>query len=76
MSSDEEDGGEHTNAEYYARFWSKPVKIRYAPKRVKHKRHQKRGRTESNRDFKSQSLAFLPVKLRPHSSTAKLISSH
>lgn len=73
--SDEEDGGEHTNAEYYARFWTKQIRIRYAPKRVKYKRHQKRGRTDLNRDFKSQSLAFSPVKLRPHSSTAKKISS-
>jgi hypothetical protein len=67
MSSDEEDGGEHTNAEYYARFWTKAVKVRYAPKRVKHKRHQKRGRTELNRDLKSQSLAFSPIKPRPQS---------
>ena len=65
--SDEESGGEHTNQEYYGKLWAVNKKPRLAPKRVKHKREQKRGRTDLNRDFKSQSLAFLPVKLRPHS---------
>ena len=63
MSSDEESGGEHTNAEYYARFWTKKAKVRYEPKKVK----PKWGRTESNRGLKSQSLAFLPTKPRPQS---------
>jgi hypothetical protein len=33
--SDDEDGGEHTNAEYYGRVWTKPVKKRLEPKKAK-----------------------------------------
>ena len=40
--SDEEDGGEATNACYYAAVWNKTIKVRTMFKRVKHKRSQKR----------------------------------
>lgn len=40
--SDDEDGGERTNAEYYSRFWTKPMKVRSAAKRVKPKRSGKK----------------------------------
>ena len=35
MSDDEGDGGEHTNAEYYGRVWTKPIKQRTEPKKAK-----------------------------------------
>lgn len=37
MSDDEGD----TNAQYYSHLWTKPIKVRSAAKRVKHKRSQK-----------------------------------
>lgn len=33
--NEEEDGGEHTNAIYYERFWSKPPKVRTEAKTAK-----------------------------------------
>lgn len=38
MSDDEGD----TNAQYYSHLWTKTMKPRSAPKRVKHKRHLKK----------------------------------
>ncbi len=40
--SDDEDGGERTNAEYYSAYWTKPIKPRTAAKRVKPKRVSKK----------------------------------
>ena len=33
--SDDEDGGEHTNAQYYSATWTKPKKVRLEPKKAK-----------------------------------------
>ena len=40
--NDDEDGGEHTNREYYNHVWTKPIKVRTEPKKVKQKRHLKK----------------------------------
>lgn len=39
--SEEDDEGD-TNAQYYSHLWTKPIKVRSSPKRVKHKRHSKK----------------------------------
>ena len=39
---EEEDGGESSNATYYSALWNKPIKVRTACKRVKHKRSSKK----------------------------------
>lgn len=39
---DDEDGGERTNAEYYASLWTKSITVRLSAKRVKPKRSTKR----------------------------------
>lgn len=35
--SDDDDGGEHTNAEFYKHVWTKPIKKRVEPKKAKTK---------------------------------------
>lgn len=43
MRDDEDgDGGESMNAVYYGHLWTKPMKVRSAAKRVKHKRALKK----------------------------------
>ena len=34
---DENDGGEHTNSEYFKHVWNKPIKVRIEPKKAKMK---------------------------------------
>jgi hypothetical protein len=47
---DEEDGGEHTNAIYYAHLWSKSHKVRIEVKRAKVKVEKYGGKTNERTD--------------------------